>query len=1253
MQSALYSSNWDVLCIQETHWDVSHVQQVQNMGAGSVFWALGTARSRGVATVVKPCFLGQPSVVHADPEGAFLVLDFSGAVEFRLINVYAPNDDGQRRVFFEKLFRFVTDSTILIGDFNVVLSNDDIGANNTFKNDISRSVIFEGTAKFNLTEVWRALHPSLVDFSRRQVVRGVLKQSRIDLCFASSALMQKVSGALYKWSGLSDHSHLNITFSLVKSKRNGGLWVLNNSILEDETFCRKMNHLFDVFDMELELLDSVVDWWSSAKNRIKKLCIHYSKHRAWQSSMRETTLRQRLWVLDQGATSSVGPVNPEFLAVRAELEQLEVSKCRGAMLRAKARYTVEGERSTAYFFGLEKARQGKLYIDKLSDNTGKIVSEVSEVLDTAQDFYSKLFSSDGVAEQALNQAVGALERTLSREDRELCDAPLSLMEIEDAVKSLNTGKSPGEDGLTCEFFRRFASRLAPILLLLFNDCERECRVGDGFAVSVVTLLFKKGDRSCLTNYRPISLLNVDYKILAKVLAGRLKSVIGSVIHPSQAYSVPGRDISDTVLSLRYVLRQMHATGGIHVSVDFNKAFDRVEHSFLWAVLSKLGFGARFVNWLRLMYSFAVSKVKINGFLTDSFPLKRSVRQGCPLSSLLYTLAAEPLAAMLRRDAAVRGLITPAGREVKIFQYADDTNLVLRDVESLNASLHALNVYGLASGAKINFDKTLVKFCGSVTPVPLPVQFQDAGDSYRVLGVPLGEDEEACRIELWSSLYSKVQARFNLWRLRNLTLKGKVLIVNALCMSMLNHALTVYDLPGVYADKFRVSVNRFLWKRERGLIAHNVLLGEYEQGGLKLVDLGLKKQAFRLKIIRKFLDVEVDAPWKDYIGEFFNGIGKFGVYNLCTLPPVSVLTGLPPFERELLEAWRAFRPLTVAAPDSMAAVAHMPLRHNPDLLSAPPGKRVCMLGGAMEEAGLEMIGKVFDVAGNFSVDYVGQCFRKSGKLFRRKYISGLVSTFNMHLVRHWGSILGRMGSTTGKLNFNVLVSTGRFRLLTDLPTRAFYLLLLSRVLRRPTSEHKWSQTFPARTIATIWAHIYNWYTPHRVSQFDFKFRHRIIFTSAALHAFLPDRFAADCPVCHGPPETLEHMLTTCPAVRPFWSRLQDLLARRLSWDLPLPAALGGGDQEPWLLLFGPKRSRSGANIHLVRLILSIARYSIFIVRNIYLHDNRTAAHWPIFTGLLAAHLRHLHMAAEHQFNTQLVPHNTLITITPSGNLTLNF
>lgn len=180
-------------------------------------------------------------------------------------------------------------------------------------------------------------------------------------------------------------------------------------------------------------------------------------------------------------------------------------------------------------------------------------------------------------------------------------------------------------------------------------------------MSIMTLLVKKEDKTRLENYRPISsLLKSDYKILAKILANRLKKVIGKLVSNTQAYSILKRDISGIVLSMKYILKHMHITERIHVSVDFSKAIDRVEHEFLWGVLGKCGFGSNFTNWLKQLYSSATSKVKCKGLLTGAFLLKRSVRQGCPLSSLLYSLVAEPLGALLKQNRDIKGVMAPSG-----------------------------------------------------------------------------------------------------------------------------------------------------------------------------------------------------------------------------------------------------------------------------------------------------------------------------------------------------------------------------------------------------------------------------------------------------------------------------------------------------------------------------------------------------------------------------------------------------------------
>lgn len=120
--------------------------------------------------------------------------------------------------------------------------------------------------------------------------------------------------------------------------------------------------------------------------------------------------------------------------------------------------------------------------------------------------------------------------------------------------------------------------------------------------------------------------------------------------PSQAYSIVGRDIADTICTISDVVENMGKDGkwGLVLSVDLNKAFDRVEHSFIEQTMVRYGFGDRIRKWIKLIYDNARSCVKINGVLTDSFPLERSVRRGCPLSALLYSITAEPLASLIKK-----------------------------------------------------------------------------------------------------------------------------------------------------------------------------------------------------------------------------------------------------------------------------------------------------------------------------------------------------------------------------------------------------------------------------------------------------------------------------------------------------------------------------------------------------------------------------------------------------------------------------
>ena len=240
--------------------------------------------------------------------------------------------------------------------------------------------------------------------------------------------------------------------------------------------------------------------------------------------------------------------------LEANLATYEQEKCTGAMLRSKVLWTHESEKNTKYFLNLEKYNQSKKTINKLTINDSQTVSESKELLWAVHDFYSKLYKEDYIDAAAKTRVLNAIDSTLDEEESNVCENVLTLGEIKVAMEGLSSNKSPGNDGLTTEFYRFFWAEIGPILLQVFNKIFERGELTRVMKSGVITLIYKdKGDKTLLKNWRPISLLNVDYKIIARCMANRLKNVIGKIINPCQTCCIPGRDISDTLCSLRDVI----------------------------------------------------------------------------------------------------------------------------------------------------------------------------------------------------------------------------------------------------------------------------------------------------------------------------------------------------------------------------------------------------------------------------------------------------------------------------------------------------------------------------------------------------------------------------------------------------------------------------------------------------------------------------------------------------------------------------
>lgn len=311
---------------------------------------------------------------------------------------------------------------------------------------------------------------------------------------------------------------------------------------------------------------------------------------------------------------------------------------------------------------------------KLPDGT--LTTNPKEMRNHAKNFYTDLFEARDI--HCMDDLLRDLPK-LTDDQRQWLDANIQLDEISEAVKKLSNGRSPGIDGLPSEFFKQFWTLLKDDILDVFRVSHRKNELPTSCRRAVLSLLPKKGDLGLLKNWRPVALLCTDYKILAKCLANRLKHFLEYVINDFQTYCVPKRTIMDNLFLVRDIMNLANA-GNEDVgflSVDQEKAFDKVDHLYLFKTLKAFGLGENFISWIKLLYTGASALLKVGGGLSCPVLVHRGIRQGCPLSGQLYSLAIEPLLYKLREK--LQGFIVKGceNRPIILSAYADDITVFLK------------------------------------------------------------------------------------------------------------------------------------------------------------------------------------------------------------------------------------------------------------------------------------------------------------------------------------------------------------------------------------------------------------------------------------------------------------------------------------------------------------------------------------------------------------------------------------------------
>ncbi|GBG63278.1 hypothetical protein CBR_g37364 [Chara braunii] len=368
------------------------------------------------------------------------------------------------------------------------------------------------------------------------------------------------------------------------------------------------------------------------------------------------------------------------------------------------------------------------------------------------------------------------EVELTVQERLSLDRLVTLEELAQTLKVMAAGKSPGRNGLTVEFFHCCWESLGPPLVEIYNRVLVGERLGEGMTLGIISLMLKKGDKVNVRNYRPISLLNVDYKILAKTMAIRLRRILPRLVERDQGAFVQGRSIFLNILTAieSVEVMQMENRDMTILLLDLEKAYDRVGWSFALTTLRKMGFGEGFCRWLEV-----------------------------PLNCI-------------RKHQVIKGLPLGAGRECRAKALADDLFLISENsVFSLAAVKAVLQEYSLVSEAQVNWNKSayiLPKDFSRV--VEWGMHRVDSTEGERFLGVLISL--EVMSTAQGAVIQHRIAAKLKGWGSAwHLSLFGRALVINSALFSLFWFVARVREIPRPVILEIKRLASRFLWKPRAG------------------------------------------------------------------------------------------------------------------------------------------------------------------------------------------------------------------------------------------------------------------------------------------------------------------------------------------------------------------------------------------------------------------------------------------------------
>jgi len=694
-----------------------------------------------------------------------------------------------------------------------------------------------------------------------------LVQTRLDYFLTSRNITTRVTRSDIIPGFSSDHSAPVIHVNIAKGNGGKGFWKFNTELLKDKNYNEKVLTCITETIIDNPNTDDIL-LWDTIKCRIRGISV---KHSAEMKRKRVNHLKLLENLLNKAKENlELYPVNifphihralnTKIALIEAKIFDYISKETYGYIMRSKTQYYEEGEKNSKYFLALERIRGDSKNIKNLILEDGTSICNPDEILEEEKKFYIKLYSSQryrnpGHADSVTNFIKDLQIPELNPGEKLAISQPITEEELYHAISLSADNKSPGTDGLVNEFYKHFWPNIKDYLMKAISRSLLTGTLSISQRQGIISLIPKAGkDNNYLKNWRPISLLNQDYKLIARILAERCKTHLDKLISQDQNGFVPGRYIGLNIHRIINLI-ELCKTGdinGVLLNIDFEKAFDCIEWDFVYSALRAFGFPEIYIDWVKTLYNNITACVINNGKFTCFFNLQRGVRQGCPLSPYLFVLSAELLSLFIKQKSGIEGIIH-GDQNYLISQFADDTSLaVIGNIHNIKRCFEVLSEFEKVSGLKVNVSKTEALGLGIFnTPICTDLKIKWVIDSTRVLGIHIATDKATLLAVNFKDILDKVQARLNGWKKRKLSILGKINIIKCLGVSQIIYLLTMLPSPDPsLLKKLEQILFEFIWNGKNDRIKRSTLINDLDLGGINMININCLNKALKISWVKR-------------------------------------------------------------------------------------------------------------------------------------------------------------------------------------------------------------------------------------------------------------------------------------------------------------------------------------------------------------------------------------------------------------------